>query len=195
MIKSVEIVLTTHYMIRQRRHTRLNPCSLQSAVARRHEKVGRPSRSVPCRWLSQTSITLMSSQREARAKHWWSPSPSQGHTTLKTKPGPSTTQSESLFHYRRDWGRSQPAQELLSYQPRLKNPLPLIPLRFLLTWAWPFLVHVPTQLLMRSASPWVNWATEKHPWESAAYAGSSFIFLGSKRAGTFNFSRNWASLC
>lgn len=29
MIKSVEIVLTTHHMTRQRQHTRLNPCSLQ----------------------------------------------------------------------------------------------------------------------------------------------------------------------
>lgn len=29
MIKSVEIVLTTHHMMRQRKHTRLNPCSLQ----------------------------------------------------------------------------------------------------------------------------------------------------------------------
>lgn len=95
MIKSVEIVLTTHRRMRQRRHTRLNPCSLPPAVARRHEKAGRPSRSVPYRGLTQTSTTLI------RPAAW-----GQGQTLVKSQPFPVSynTEDKTRSQYHTVWG-------------------------------------------------------------------------------------------
>lgn len=179
MIKSVGIVLTTHHMMRQRQHTRLNPCSLQL-----HKGVG-----------------MLASQADQNHIHSY-PRPTFLLCTQRIRPGLNAGGILAIPSAIQHWRKKKKPNRKKKYfkyflqllyvnkKVRSNNHRHSTPQE----WFGVFFCVKGTSLcsqsqfgLIRSSSPCANWASEKHPWVTVAYTWGSLTLLCSKLPRTFHF--------